>query len=465
MRRYAPVEPPTALSIAGSDSGGGAGIQADLKTMEAHGVFGTSVVTAITAQNTLGVESSHVLPTDEIAAQYEAVAADFDVGAAKTGMLATVDVVETVTDCLGAYDGPVVVDPVMVAATGDRLLSPEAEAAYDELIARSTVVTPNADEATVLTDIEVDDETSAARAGKQLVDRGADAALVKGGHLGTDRVVDTLVIHAEDGYTVERFEHDRIDTDATHGSGCTLSSAIAARMARGEPLGEAVAAGVSFMQRAVRYGIDVGQGPGAVHHLSALRDRASYREIAGAVDAIESTLSAAVATGGADVPQTVDLVGCGPYAEHHEEAIARRWTDDADRGTDDADRRTDDADRRTDDADRRTDDADRRTDDPQDTASVDSATIEALFSARELEPTIRFAAGIPDGSAVEYPDSRLTEAATQCILGGKSTEASAGVDVEVSAIEPIVVSDDETGTLYILARSGEGIEQVIRAIE
>jgi hydroxymethylpyrimidine/phosphomethylpyrimidine kinase len=278
-REREPVTPPVALTVAGSDSGGGAGIQADLKAMTAHGVFGTAVVTATTAQNTRGVEDVHAVPADHVASQYDAVTEDFDVGAVKTGMLATADIVETAAGLLARSPAPVVVDPVMVAATGDRLLSPAAEEAYKGLIERATLVTPNADEAAVLVDDPVETPADAAAAGRELVARGADAALVKGGHLdeGGDRVVDTLVVgdaHGEgrddgdDGEpepTVVRFENPRVATDATHGSGCALSSAIAARLARGEPLREAVESAVGEMETAIRRGYDVGEGPGAVN--------------------------------------------------------------------------------------------------------------------------------------------------------------------------------------------------------
>ena len=279
MPEYDPVDPPVALTIAGSDSGGGAGIQADLTAMTAHGVFGTAVVTATTAQNTRGVEDVHPLPADHVASQYAAVADDFDVGAVKTGMLATAEIVETVTELVADADAPLVVDPVMVAATGDRLLSPAAEDAYEDLIAEATLVTPNADEAAVLTDEPVETSVDAEAAGRQLVALGADAALVKGGHLDGesvdgDVVVDTLVRAGDaDGGetpergepTVDRFETPRIDTDATHGSGCALSSAIAARLARGESVRDTVGAAVAEMTEAVRRGYDVGEGPGAVN--------------------------------------------------------------------------------------------------------------------------------------------------------------------------------------------------------
>ena len=283
----APVTPPVALTVAGSDSGGGAGIQADLKTMTVHDVFGTSVVTATTAQNTEGVHDVTPLPADHVAAQFDAVVDDFAVEAVKTGMLATAGIVETVTDAIADFDGRAVVDPVMVAATGDRLLSAEAEAAYQDLIREATLVTPNVDEAEVLTDRDVDTAGDAAAAGRDLVDLGADAALVKGGHLSGETVVDTLVRsetlvdHERDGnqdgsatdrtadepvtVDVVRFEGPRIDTEATHGAGCTLSSAIAARLARGEPLRGAVAAATRDMTDALRRGYDVGAGAGAVN--------------------------------------------------------------------------------------------------------------------------------------------------------------------------------------------------------
>ena len=320
-REYAPVSPPVALTIAGSDSGGGAGIQADLKTMEAHDVFGTSAITATTAQNTTGVDDINVLPTDHIAAQYDAVVDDFDVGAVKTGMLATADVVETVADCLADFDAPVVVDPVMVAATGDRLLSEAAEAAYEALFDHATLVTPNADEAELLTDRAVDSVDAAEAAGRDLVEIGADAALVKGGHIDgdseSDGVVDTLVV--DDGQP-EQYSHPRIDTDATHGSGCTLSSAIAARLAHGESLIAAVAGGVAFMERAVRYGIDVGDGPGSVHHLVEIRERADREATTAAVERIVSRLIEANAE--TLVPASgMAVVGATPYAETAAEVV------------------------------------------------------------------------------------------------------------------------------------------------
>jgi len=316
-RRRNPTEKPVVLTIAGSDSGGGAGVQADLKTIEAMGGFGTSAITAVTAQNTLGVESTHVLPTEELAAQLEAVLSDFDVRAVKTGMLATVELVETVTDYAAEFDCPLVVDPVMVAASGDRLLTEAAEAAYDDLVAEATLVTPNADEAAVLTDVTPEDEAGARLAGQRLLTAGADAALVKGGHVPGEEVLDVLVT-AE---SIETARHPRIDTEATHGSGCTLSSAIATRLAHGESLVDAVGRSVSFLQRAIRYHHDAGEGPGAVHHLVALRNEAAREPTAETVhDAVSWLVAENVRP---LVPEVgMNVVGATPYAEDERETAA-----------------------------------------------------------------------------------------------------------------------------------------------
>jgi len=309
-RKQAPVTPPVVLSIAGSDSGGGAGIQADLKTIEAGGAFGTTAITSVTSQNTRGVESTHVLPREEIESQCNAVFSDFDVAAVKTGMLATQEVVELVTEQVESTDTPAVVDPVMVAASGDRLLDPEAEAAYESLIAAATLVTPNTDEAEVLTDIDVTDTDSARRAGEALVEMGAESALVKGGHVPGDDVVDVLVTEE----TVETIRHPRVETDATHGSGCTLSSAIATRLSYGDDLSVAVQTAIDLLGRAVRYNIDVGEGPGAVHHMVATRDRAERQPTA---ERVEEVLRQFVRRDVSElVPEVgMNVVGATPYAE------------------------------------------------------------------------------------------------------------------------------------------------------
>ncbi|WP_436933659.1 bifunctional hydroxymethylpyrimidine kinase/phosphomethylpyrimidine kinase [Halovenus marina] len=309
-RREAPVSPPVVLTIAGSDSGGGAGIQADLKTIEAGGAFGTSAITSATAQHTQGVESTHVLPIDEVEAQCQAVLGDFDVAAVKTGMLATTEVVELVTETLREADLPAVVDPVMVAASGDRLLDPDAEAAYEDLATEATLVTPNADEAEVLTGIDVTDTEQAQRAGEALVEMGVDGALVKGGHVPGEDVVDVLV--TDD--VVETVRHPRVETDATHGSGCTLSAAIATRLAYGDDLPVAVRAGIDLLARAVRYHLDVGEGPGAVHHMVAVRDRAERQPTAERVrDIVDEFVERDISRLVPDVGTNV--VGATPYAE------------------------------------------------------------------------------------------------------------------------------------------------------
>ena len=317
MRTPAPETRPVGLTIAGSDSGGGAGIQADLATMAAHGVFGTSAITAVTAQNTRGVESSHVLPLEEIEAQLEAVTDDFDVGAAKTGMLATTDIVRLVADRAESFEFPLVVDPVMVATSGDRLLEPEAERAYEDLLGAATLATPNADEAEVLTDITVADQESAREAGEAILETGVDAVLVKGGHVPGEQVRDTLVTND----TVCVFEHPRIRTEATHGSGCTLAAAIAARLATGDPLEAAVEGATDFLARAVRYYSDVGEGHGAVNHLVSLRNEANRNLTAEEVQAVvdrfvEHDVSALVPEVG------MNVAGATPAAESVTEIAA-----------------------------------------------------------------------------------------------------------------------------------------------
>jgi hydroxymethylpyrimidine/phosphomethylpyrimidine kinase len=311
MRRPAPHDPPVALTIAGSDSGGGAGIQADLKTFEAQDVFGTSAVTAVTAQNTRGVEDSHVLPVGQVATQIETVLADFDVRAIKTGMLASAPIVSTVARTLADGDAPLVVDPVIVAESGDRLLEEEAESAYTGLFEQAALVTPNATEAATLTDGAVEDVDDAVRAGRGIVDRGADAVLVTGGHLGDgDRVQDILV--RDDGYEV--LDHPRVDSDATHGAGCTLSSAVAARLAHGEDIDVAVTSAIDHLERSIRYPLSVGNGPGPVNHTAFLRERADRPKVLEAVWALlEEFLVRDLSP---LVPEVgMNVVGATPFAE------------------------------------------------------------------------------------------------------------------------------------------------------
>lgn len=230
-----------ALTIAGSDSGGGAGIQADLKTFAAFGVYGTSVVTAVTAQNTREVRAIHPVPPHIIAAQIDAVLGDVDVSAIKIGMLGGVDAIEAVVAGLDQHAGrPLVLDPVMIATTGARLLAEDAlDALISLLIPRASLVTPNLIEAAALLGEPVaDDQVSMARQGRDILRMGAAAVLVKGGHAAGPESVDILV---QDGLTT-RFSRPRVRVTRTHGTGCTLSSAIAAGIALGRPLSDAVSA-------------------------------------------------------------------------------------------------------------------------------------------------------------------------------------------------------------------------------
>ncbi|WP_049907707.1 bifunctional hydroxymethylpyrimidine kinase/phosphomethylpyrimidine kinase [Haloferax elongans] len=265
-----PETPPYALTIASSDSGGGAGIQADLKTMTRLGVYGGSVIVGVTSQNTRGVTGTHVLPSETVRTQFDAVADDFDIGAIKLGMLATAKAVETVAECLSDSDAPIVVDPVMVATSGDRLLDEDAIDAYDDIFAQATLVTPNADEAAELTGHVPDSPEATREAADWFFERGADAVLLKGGHVetGDGTVADTLVTRDE----TTTFTNPRVDTDRTHGSGCTLSSAIAAGLARGDDLETAVERGIAFTRAALAAPADVGQGAGSVNHLADFGD-------------------------------------------------------------------------------------------------------------------------------------------------------------------------------------------------
>ena len=251
---------PTALTIAGSDSGGGAGLQADLKAFEAHGVFGMSVVTALTAQNTRGVTAVHEVPAAFVTAQIDAVAADLPVGAVKTGMLASPDVVGAVADGIARWAlGPVVVDPVMVAKGGQALLRPEAVGALvGRLLPLAALATPNAHEAAILAGFPVHDLADARRAARAVLALGPAAVLVKGGHLdGEADAVDVLVT-ADGAETL--FREARIDTVHTHGTGCTYASAIAANLARGFALVEAVGRARAYLQEAIRHAAGSGAG-------------------------------------------------------------------------------------------------------------------------------------------------------------------------------------------------------------
>jgi hydroxymethylpyrimidine/phosphomethylpyrimidine kinase len=256
-----------ALTIAGSDSGGGAGIQADLKTFQRFGVFGTSAITAITAQNTRGVSSWDAVSPELVRAQIDAVAEDLFPSAFKTGMLASAAVASIVAAAIRDHSlQNYVLDPVMVATSGDVLFEPDAiEVIRRELVPQAALVTPNLHEAAILTGEKIDDEDSMARAAEILVnDMGAQAALVKGGHLDSgNRVVDVLY----DG-DIRTFRGQRLDTTNTHGTGCTLSAAITAQLAKGESLHAAVRRAIDYVHNAIASAPGLGSGHGPLNHLA-----------------------------------------------------------------------------------------------------------------------------------------------------------------------------------------------------
>jgi len=249
------------LTVAGSDSGGGAGIQADLKTFAALGVHGMSAITSITAQNTVEVSAIHDVPVDVIREQIRVVARDIGVDAVKTGMLHTAEIIEAVADELSKLNVPIVVDPVAVAKSGARLIKEEAiSTLMDKLIPIATVITPNASEAEVLTGMKIrtlEDQREAAA----ILARKCKAAVVKGGHLNTKNVVDVLCI----GERFRYYESQRIETRNTHGTGCVFASAIAAGLAKGMAIEEAVALAKEFVYEAIRHGLPLGSGHGPVN--------------------------------------------------------------------------------------------------------------------------------------------------------------------------------------------------------
>ncbi len=256
------------LTIAGSDSGGGAGIQADLKTFHRFGVFGTSAITAVTAQNTSGVRDWMALPPALVAAQIEAVATDLRPDAVKSGMLGNAAVIAAVAAGLETHDlRPYVLDPVMLASSGDALLERDAVGALrSSLLPLCDLVTPNAEEAMVLTGADVATMADQERAARRLVDEGAGAALVKGGHVAGDEVVDVLFDAAT--RVARTFRHRRIDSRHTHGTGCTLSAAIAAHLALGLPLERAVETSLDYVHRAIAGAPGLGAGRGPLNHFA-----------------------------------------------------------------------------------------------------------------------------------------------------------------------------------------------------
>jgi hydroxymethylpyrimidine/phosphomethylpyrimidine kinase len=256
----------TALTIAGSDSSGGAGIQADLKTFAAHRVFGLSALTAITAQNTIGVTAVEAVRPELVVAQIDAVADDFRIDAVKVGMLANAALVEAVADALSRRAlSPVVLDTVMVAKSGARLLDPSAvDALRDVLLPLATVVTPNVPEAALLTGLTIASLDDLRAAAERLHALGARAVLAKGGHL--DGPATDIFLDADGPRTLEAA---RIPSQHTHGTGCTLSSAVAARLALGDPLAEAVRQAKAYVSRAIASAPGLGRGHGPLEHFPA----------------------------------------------------------------------------------------------------------------------------------------------------------------------------------------------------
>ena len=252
------------LTIAGSDSGGGAGIQADLKSIHANGGYGLSVITSVTAQNTREVTRAFDLPTDLIDAQIDAIFADFDVAALKTGMLSSVEIVGTVAEKLWQYSpSNIVVDPVTLSKSKYPLLKPDAvERLKTELLPLATVVMPNVDEAELLAECEIQTIDDAKAAAKVIQGYGCQSVLVKGGHLSGEKSTDVLYV---DG-TFTLFEAERIETKNTHGTGCTYSAAIATHLGLGKGLVAAIQSAKDYITNTIRYSLDIGGGHGPTNH-------------------------------------------------------------------------------------------------------------------------------------------------------------------------------------------------------
>lgn len=262
---------PNAVTIAGSDSGGGAGIQADLKSFSANHVYGASVLTALTAQNTQGVTAIHDVPTDFISAQIDAVFSDLEIDSVKIGMLSQIPVIETIASGIQKHNAKnIVFDPVMVATSGDLLLAENAvEAIKKTMMPLADLLTPNLHEAAKLTgkDLATSQDAMVSQA-ESLLSAGAKAVLIKGGHGDENKCTDLLA----DGSAINWFESERIDTNNTHGTGCSLSSAIAANLAKGQTMLEAVGNAKEWLTGAIAASnqLNVGKGSGPVHHFHAL---------------------------------------------------------------------------------------------------------------------------------------------------------------------------------------------------
>jgi hydroxymethylpyrimidine/phosphomethylpyrimidine kinase len=278
-----------ALTIAGSDSGGGAGIQADLKTFAALGVHGMTAITSITAQNTVTVRAVQDVDPEILRAQIDAVAEDIGVDAAKTGMLHTSEIIKVVSERIESYGFPTVVDPVMVAKGGARLLEKEAaKTLISKLLPLATVVTPNATEAEAISGKPIRSIDDAKAAAKEIAGMGPKAVIVKGGHLPGDKAIDVLFYNG----AFQLFEAERLETTATHGTGCTFSSAIAAELAKGTEMVDAIGVAKAFINRSIRFGLSIGRGHGPVNPMANLyNEAAKYRvltQVRKAVDVLEA---------------------------------------------------------------------------------------------------------------------------------------------------------------------------------
>jgi hydroxymethylpyrimidine/phosphomethylpyrimidine kinase len=254
----------TALTIAGSDSGAGAGIQADLKTFAAHGVYGTSAITAVTAQNTLGVTMFEAVSADLVTAQIEAVVADIGAHAVKTGMLANAAIVEAVAAAIKELEIPfLVVDPVMIAKGGDPLIDEDAVGSLKtELLREAFLVTPNIPEAEVLSGVRITNDVDRHEAARRIGAMGATAVVIKGGHYPSDDIVDLLYEHGE----FVEFRHTRVPSRHTHGTGCTFAAAITSHLALGRTLREAIPRAQRYIAEAIRHAPDLGKGHGPMQH-------------------------------------------------------------------------------------------------------------------------------------------------------------------------------------------------------
>ena len=312
---------PCVLTIAGSDSGGGAGIQADLKTFAALSVHGMTAITSITAQNTVTVTAVQDITPEVVRAQIEAVAEDIGVDAAKTGMLHTSEIIEVVAEEIEKYGFPVVVDPVMIAKSGAALLRPEAtETLVRRLLPLATVVTPNAMEAEVVSGMKIGTLEEGKRAAEKIASLGPGAVVVKGGHIfeGGEKAVDILLYKGE--FTL--LEAERYETKTDHGTGCSFASAIAASLAKGKSIPEAARVAKEFVNRAIKYGLPIGRGHGPLNPMANLYNEAErYRVLRNVRDAVRLLEGSPEVR--ALVPEVQMNIGMAlPYAKSHEDVAA-----------------------------------------------------------------------------------------------------------------------------------------------